>query len=194
MKLAEKFGLPDLPSSTRRARIPGIGAEERGQSEAIARNLFVMSTLKVPIISVVIGEGGSGGALAIGVGDRVLMLEYSDLFGHLARGVREHLVEERRQGRDRRRGHGHHGRALHGLKLVDDVIPEPLGGAHRDTQAMADSLKRALTQTLATLARNPARRAARATAQADGGLRSLQRGLSSGVAGDRGAPCPLPVT
>ena len=111
MKTAEKFGLPVFTSSTRRARTPGIGAEERGQSEAIGRNIYEMSQLQVPIITTIIGEGGSGGALAISVADQVVMLQLSIYFGDLTRRLRLDPVEDRRARLRCGRGVGHH-RAL----------------------------------------------------------------------------------
>ena len=110
MQLAEKFALPLITFIDTPGAYPGVGSEERNQSEAIARNLFEMATLRVPIISVVIGEGGSGGALAIGVCDRLLMLQYSHLFGDLARRLRLDPVEERGQEGSRRRGDESHRR------------------------------------------------------------------------------------
>jgi acetyl-CoA carboxylase carboxyl transferase subunit alpha len=151
MHLAEKFGLPLITLIDTPGAYPGIGAEERGQSEAIARNLFVMSSLKVPIVSVVIGEGGSGGALAIGVADRVLMLQYSIYSVISPEGCASILWKSADKAELAAEAMGITAERLHRLKLVDDVVQEPLGGAHRDTQAMADSLKHALAQTLATL-------------------------------------------
>jgi acetyl-CoA carboxylase carboxyl transferase subunit alpha len=151
MQLAERFGLPLITLIDTPGAYPGVGAEERGQSEAIARNLFVMSTLKVPIISVVIGEGGSGGALAIGVGDRVLMLQYSIYSVISPEGCASILYKSADKAEIAAEAMGITAERLHRLKLVDDVVPEPLGGAHRDSQAMADTLKHALAQTLAAL-------------------------------------------
>ncbi len=111
MKTAERFGLPVLTLIDTSGAYPGVSSEERGQSEAIARNLFEMATLEVPIVSVVIGEGGSGGALAIGVCDRLLMLAVLGVLGDFARRLRLHPVEERRQEGSRRRRHGPHGRS-----------------------------------------------------------------------------------
>jgi acetyl-CoA carboxylase carboxyl transferase subunit alpha len=151
MNLAEKFGLPVITLIDTPGAYPGIGAEERGQSEAIARNLFVMSSLKVPIISVVIGEGGSGGALAIGVADRVLMLQYSIYSVISPEGCASILWKSADKAELAAEAMGITADRLHRLKLVDDVISEPLGGAHRDSQAMADALKQKLLQTLAGL-------------------------------------------
>jgi acetyl-CoA carboxylase carboxyl transferase subunit alpha len=151
MHLAEKFGLPLITLIDTPGAYPGIGAEERGQSEAIARNLFTMSSLKVPIVSVVIGEGGSGGALAIGVADRVLMLQYSIYSVISPEGCASILWKSADKAEMAAEAMGITAERLHRLKLVDDVVAEPLGGAHRDPQAMADTLKQSLVQTLATL-------------------------------------------
>jgi acetyl-CoA carboxylase carboxyl transferase subunit alpha len=151
MNLAEKFGLPLITLIDTPGAYPGIGAEERGQAEAIARSLFVMSSLKVPIVSVVIGEGGSGGALAIGVADRVLMLQYSIYSVISPEGCASILWKSADKAELAAEAMGITAERLQRLKLVDDVIPEPLGGAHRDPQAMADALKQSLTQTLTTL-------------------------------------------
>jgi acetyl-CoA carboxylase carboxyl transferase subunit alpha len=155
MHLAEKFGLPLITLIDTPGAYPGIGAEERGQSEAIARNLFVMSTLRVPIISVVIGEGGSGGALAIGVADRVLMLQYAIYSVISPEGCASILWKSADKAELAAEAMGITAERLAKLKLVDDVIGEPLGGAHRDPQAMADSLKHSLAQTLAVLQNVP---------------------------------------
>jgi acetyl-CoA carboxylase carboxyl transferase subunit alpha len=151
MHLAERFSLPLITLIDTPGAYPGVGAEERGQSEAIARNLFVMSTLKVPIISVVIGEGGSGGALAIGVGDRVLMLQYSIYSVISPEGCASILYKSADKAEIAAEAMGITAERLHRLKLVDEVVPEPLGGAHRDAQTMADTLKQALVQNLAAL-------------------------------------------
>jgi acetyl-CoA carboxylase carboxyl transferase subunit alpha len=151
MHLAEKFGLPLITLIDTPGAYPGIGAEERGQSEAIARNLFVMSALRTPILSVVIGEGGSGGALAIGVADRVLMLQYSIYSVISPEGCASILWKSADKAELAAEAMGITAERLHRLKLVDDVVAEPLGGAHRDPQSMADGLKHALAQTLASL-------------------------------------------
>jgi acetyl-CoA carboxylase carboxyl transferase subunit alpha len=148
MHLAEKFGLPLITLIDTPGAYPGIGAEERGQSEAIARNLFTMSSLKVPIVSVVIGEGGSGGALAIGVGDRVLMLQYSIYSVISPEGCASILWKSADKAELAADAMGITAERLLRLQLVDEVVPEPLGGAHRDAQAMADTLKQSLVQTL----------------------------------------------
>ncbi len=151
MQLAEKFGLPLITFIDTPGAYPGIGAEERGQSEAIARNLFTMASLKTPIVSVVIGEGGSGGALAIGVGDRVLMLQYSIYAVISPEGCASILWKSADKAELAAEAMGITAERLHRLKLVDDVVGEPLGGAHRDPVAMAQSLKTTLVQTVATL-------------------------------------------
>jgi acetyl-CoA carboxylase carboxyl transferase subunit alpha len=151
MQLAEKFGLPLITLIDTPGAYPGIGAEERGQSEAIARNLFVMSSLKIPIVSVVIGEGGSGGALAIGVADRVLMLQYSIYSVISPEGCASILWKSADKAELAAEAMGITADRLHRLKLVDNVIPEPLGGAHRDPQAMASALKQTLLEALAGL-------------------------------------------
>jgi acetyl-CoA carboxylase carboxyl transferase subunit alpha len=151
MHLAEKFGLPLITLIDTPGAYPGIGAEERGQSEAIARNLFVMSTLRVPIVSIVIGEGGSGGALAIGVADRVLMLQYAIYSVISPEGCASILWKSADKAELAAEAMGITADRLHRLRLIDDVIAEPLGGAHRDMQKMAENLKVSLVQALATL-------------------------------------------
>jgi len=151
MRLAEKFGLPLITLIDTPGAYPGIGAEERGQSEAIARNLFVMSTLRVPIVSIVIGEGGSGGALAIGVADRVLMLQYAIYSVISPEGCASILWKSADKAELAAEAMGITADRLHKLKLIDDVIGEPLGGAHREPEKMAAALKTSLVQTLATL-------------------------------------------
>src|SRR5712672_3291079 len=148
MKMAEKFGLPIITFIDTPGAYPGVGSEERNQSEAIARNLFEMATLRVPIVSVVIGEGGSGGALAIGVCDRLLMLQYSTYSVISPEGCasilwksadkKEVAAEAMQLTADR----------LLKLGLVDEVIEEPLGGRRRDPSASAASLKAALVRHL----------------------------------------------
>jgi acetyl-CoA carboxylase carboxyl transferase subunit alpha len=155
MHLAEKFGLPLITLIDTPGAYPGIGAEERGQSEAIARNLFTMSTLRVPIVSVVIGEGGSGGALAIGVADRVLMLQYSIYSVISPEGCASILYKSADKAEIAAEAMGITAERLHKLQLVDDVVPEPLGGAHRDPVTMAASLKQTLVQTLGALQNVP---------------------------------------
>ena len=151
MHMAERFQLPLITLIDTAGAYPGVGAEERGQSEAIARNLFEMATLKTPIISVVIGEGGSGGALAIGVADRLLMLQYSiysvispeGCAGILWRsGDKKDLAAE---------AMGVSAERIAKLGVVDEVIKEPLGGAHRDPQTVAENVQAAIKRHLAEL-------------------------------------------
>jgi acetyl-CoA carboxylase carboxyl transferase subunit alpha len=151
MQLAERFGLPLITLIDTPGAYPGIGAEERGQSEAIARNLFTMSTLRVPIVSLVIGEGGSGGALAIGVADRVLMLQYSIYSVISPEGCASILWKSADKAELAAEAMGITAERLHRLKLVDDVIAEPLGGAHRDPVATGNAVKDTLQQTLVAL-------------------------------------------
>ncbi len=152
MHLAEKFRLPILTFIDTPGAYPGIGAEERGQSEAIARNLFVMSELKTPIVCTVIGEGGSGGALAIGVGDRVLMLKYSTYSVISPEGCASILWKSADKAQDAADALGITSKRLLELKLIDAVIEEPLGGAHRDLDMMAETLKQTLLEQLDNLA------------------------------------------
>src|SRR5690606_35127681 len=151
MKLAAKFELPLITLIDTTGAYPGVGAEERGQSEAIARNLFVMSSLATPIVSVVIGEGGSGGALAIGVADRVMMLQYSIYSVISPEGCASILWKSADKAEVAAEAMGITAERLLKLCLVDEVIPEPLGGAHRDPAAMAEALKNALVHALADL-------------------------------------------
>ncbi len=151
MQTAERFGLPILTFIDTPGAYPGVGAEERGQSEAIARNLLEMAALKVPIICTVIGEGGSGGALAIGVGDRTLMLEYSTYSVISPEGCASILWKSAEKARDAAEQLGLTAPRLLELGLVDSVIPEPLGGAHRDPETMAATLKKVLVDTLREL-------------------------------------------
>src|SRR6478736_1871556 len=153
MKLAERFGLPILTFIDTPGAYPGVGAEERGQSEAIARNLLEMAELKVPIICTVIGEGGSGGALAIGVGDRTLMLEYSTYSVITPEGCASILWKSADKARDAAEALGLTAPRLLEHKLIDRIVPEPLGGAHRDPAAMAATLKQILLDELARLER-----------------------------------------
>jgi len=151
MRLAEKFGLPLITFIDTPGAYPGIGAEERGQSEAIARNLFTLASLRVPIVSVVIGEGGSGGALAIGVADRVLMLQYSIYSVISPEGCASILWKSADKAEIAAEAMGITAERLHRLNLVDEVIGEPLGGAHRDPQATAEGVKSMVVRALATL-------------------------------------------
>jgi len=151
MELAEKFQLPILTFIDTPGAYPGIGAEERNQSEAIARNLQVMSRLRTPIICTVIGEGGSGGALALGVGDRVLMLQYSIYATISPEGCASILWRSQEKVADAAETMHLTADKLFKLKLIDQVIAEPLGGAHRDWDKMADSLKQVLNDNLRQL-------------------------------------------
>ncbi len=144
MEMAERFCLPIITFIDTPGAYPGIGAEERGQSEAIAKNLAVMSRLKTPIISTVIGEGGSGGALAIGVCDRLNMLEYSTYAVISPEGCASILWKSAEFASDAAEAMGVSAARLKELELVDTVIAEPLGGAHRNKEEMAASLKAAL--------------------------------------------------
>ncbi len=151
MKLAERFRLPILTFIDTPGAYPGVDAEERGQSEAIARNLMEMSGLKVPIICTVIGEGGSGGALAIGVGDRVLMLEYSTYSVISPEGCASILWKSADRASDAAEAMGITSKRLNELDLIDQVIKEPLGGAHRNIDDMSQRLKDVLKETLSYL-------------------------------------------
>ncbi|WP_126455533.1 acetyl-CoA carboxylase carboxyl transferase subunit alpha [Sulfuriflexus mobilis] len=151
MEMAERFRLPVLTFIDTPGAYPGIDAEERGQSEAIARNLFVMAELKTPIVCTVIGEGGSGGALAIGVGDRVLMLEYSTYSVISPEGCASILWKSAEKAADAAEAMGITADRLKELGLVDGIIKEPLGGAHRNIDVMARSLKNTLLETLDTV-------------------------------------------
>ena len=148
MQMAERFGLPLLTFIDTPGAYPGIGAEERGQSEAIARNLFVMSKLRTPVICTVIGEGGSGGALAIGVGDRTLMLQYSTYSVISPEGCASILWKSAEKAEEAAEALGITSSRLQELGLIDRIISEPLGGAHRDVDAMAERLRKALSEEL----------------------------------------------
>lgn len=151
MKMAEKFKLPVITFIDTAGAYPGIGAEERNQSEAIARNLIEMSSLKTPIICVVTGEAGSGGALAIGVGDRVMMLQYSIYSVISPEGCASILWKDPAKASEAAAAMGITASNILEHHLVDLVIPEPLGGAHRNVKKMAESLKTVLTSELNTL-------------------------------------------
>jgi acetyl-CoA carboxylase carboxyl transferase subunit alpha len=153
MRLAERFRLPIFTFIDTPGAYPGVGAEERGQSEAIARNLFEMSTLRVPIVCTVVGEGGSGGALAIGVGDRVLMLQYSIYSVISPEGCASILWKSADKASDAAEAMGITAERLKSLGLIDGVLKEPLGGAHRDVDAMAATIKKALLDNLGRLER-----------------------------------------
>lgn len=144
MKMAERFGLPVITFIDTPGAYPGIGAEERGQSEAIARNLFEMAQLKTPIISTVIGEGGSGGALAVGVADHLMMLEYSIYSVISPEGCASILWKSAEKASDAAATLGVTSGRLKELKLIDEIVPEPLGGAHRDVDVMAANVKKAI--------------------------------------------------
>ena len=145
MKLAEKFKIPVFTFVDTPGAYPGIDAEERGQSEAIGRNIFEMAQLEVPIISTIIGEGGSGGALAIAVADQVLMLQYSVYSVISPEGCASILWKTSERASDAAEQLGITAHRLKALGLVDKIVNEPVGGAHRDTKQMAAFLKRALT-------------------------------------------------
>ncbi len=151
MKLAEKFHMPILTFVDTPGAYPGIGAEERGQSEAIARNLYEMSKLRTPIIATITGEGGSGGALAIAVADRVLMLEYSTYSVISPEGCASILWKDAAKASDAAEALGITSDKLSKLGLIDRVIQEPLGGAHRDYDAIAVSIGEALQSSLREL-------------------------------------------
>ena len=153
MKMAERFRLPLLTFIDTPGAYPGVGAEERGQSEAIARNLLEMAELRTPIICTVIGEGGSGGALAIGVGDRTLMLEYSTYSVISPEGCASILWKSAERAKDAAEQLGLTAPRLLESGLIDQIVKEPLGGAHRDPQEMADRLKGVLLGQIEQLER-----------------------------------------
>ncbi|ART78852.1 acetyl-CoA carboxylase carboxyl transferase subunit alpha [Oceanisphaera avium] len=151
MEMAERFNMPILTFIDTPGAYPGVGAEERGQSEAIARNLKVMSGLKVPIICTVIGEGGSGGALAIGVGDRVNMLQYSTYSVISPEGCASILWKSAEKASLAAEAMGITAQRIHELKLIDNIVEEPVGGAHGNPALAAQSLKSRLLADLAEL-------------------------------------------
>lgn len=153
MRLAEKFSLPVVTLIDTPGAYPGIGAEERGQSEAIARNLFVMARLRTPVICIVIGEGGSGGALAIGVGDRVLMMQYSIYSVISPEGCASILWKSAERAEDAAEAMRITAQNLSAFKLIDEVLPEPLGGAHRDPAAAGEIIRNAVLKHLEDLDR-----------------------------------------
>ena len=155
MQIAERFGLPILTFIDTMGAWPGIDAEERGQSEAIARNLLEMAELRVPIICIVIGEGGSGGALAIGVGDCTIMLEYSTYSVITPEGCASILWRDAGKAKDAAEQLGMTSKRLLGLGLIDKVVREPTGGAHRKPKQMARRLKAVLLNELDALANVP---------------------------------------
>jgi len=148
MKMAERFGVPIVTLIDTPGAYPGVGAEERGQSEAIARNLFEMSGLRTPIIATVIGEGGSGGALAIGVADRLLMLEYSTYSVISPEGCASILWKDAEKAPLAAEAMAITSSHLKEQGLVDEIVPEPLGGGHRDLDAVARTLKASLVKAL----------------------------------------------
>jgi acetyl-CoA carboxylase carboxyl transferase subunit alpha len=156
MELAERFRMPIFTFIDTPGAYPGIDAEERGQSEAIARNLYVMAQLRVPILCTVIGEGGSGGALAVGVGDRMLMLQYSTYSVISPEGCASILWKSAERAPEAAEALGLTAGRLKELDLIDEIINEPLGGAHRDPDAVAENLRAALAEALARLDTIPA--------------------------------------
>jgi acetyl-CoA carboxylase carboxyl transferase subunit alpha len=155
MRMAEKFRMPVISFIDTPGAYPGVGAEERGQSEAIARNLIEMAGLRTPIVAVVIGEGGSGGALAIGVADRLLMLQYGVYSVISPEGCASILWKSPDMAEEAADAMGVTAERLREFELVDEVIPEPLGGAHRDPVAMAETLRETLLRHLAALEGRP---------------------------------------
>ncbi|MBL0711113.1 MAG: acetyl-CoA carboxylase carboxyl transferase subunit alpha [Colwellia sp.] len=151
MEMAERFNMPIITFIDTPGAYPGIGAEERGQSEAIARNLKVMARLTVPIICTVIGEGGSGGALAIGVGDRVNMLQYSTYSVISPEGCASILWKTAEKAPAAAEAMGITAQRIKELELIDNIVEEPLGGAHRDMDQMAATLKQAIKHDLTEL-------------------------------------------
>ena len=148
MKMAEKFSMPLVTLIDTPGAYPGVGAEERGQSQAIAQSLYIMAKLRTPIISVVIGEGGSGGALAIGVSDRLLMLQYSIYSVISPEGCASILWKSAEKAEEAAEAMRITAESLNGFGLVDEVLPEPLGAAHRDPDATADVIRNALLKHL----------------------------------------------
>ena len=155
MKLAEKFGKPVLTLVDTPGAYPGIGAEERGQAEAIARNLREMSELRVPVVVVITGEGGSGGALGIGVGDTVLMLEYAIYSVISPEGCASILWRDPAKAPEAAAAMGITAQTLKRLELIDEIVPEPTGGAHRNHQEMASMLKGFLVKAFDRLRQVP---------------------------------------
>jgi acetyl-CoA carboxylase carboxyl transferase subunit alpha len=154
-RMAEKFKMPIVTLIDTPGAYPGIGAEERGQSEAIARNLYVMTELKTPIVGVVIGEGGSGGALALGVVDQLLMLQHSTYSVISPEGCASILWKSASKAPEAAETLGITAERLRSLGLVDQIVPEPLGGAHRNPEAMMESLKKVIKTHLNSLKKKP---------------------------------------
>jgi acetyl-CoA carboxylase carboxyl transferase subunit alpha len=154
-QLAEKFNLPLITLIDTPGAYPGIGAEERGQSEAIARNLYAMSELKTPSIGVVIGEGGSGGALALGVVDHLMMLQYSTYSVISPEGCASILYKDAKKADIAAESLGITADHLKKVGLADEVIPEPLGGAHRNKEAIMESVRQSLIKQLSRLKKQP---------------------------------------
>ncbi len=155
MRMAEKFKMPVVTFIDTAGAYPGIGAEERNQSEAIARNLFAMSRIKTPIVCIVTGEAGSGGALAIGVGDKIIMLQFSIYSVISPEGCASILWKDASKASEAARAMGITADRIFENGLVDMLVPEPLGGAHRDVDEMASRLKRLLTSELQALKKVP---------------------------------------
>ncbi|RLA32851.1 MAG: acetyl-CoA carboxylase carboxyl transferase subunit alpha [Gammaproteobacteria bacterium] len=151
MKMAEKFSMPVVTFIDTPGAYPGMGAEERGQSEAIAYSLFLMAKLRTPIISIVIGEGGSGGALAIGVGDRLLMLQYSVYSVISPEGCASILWKSNEKAEDAAEAMRITADSLNEFGLIDEILPEPLGAAHRDPEAAAEVIRNAVLKHLADI-------------------------------------------
>ncbi len=187
MRLAERFGLPIVTLINTPGAYPGIGAEERGQAWAIAENILAMSTLQVPVLCIVIGEGGSGGALGIGVGDRVLMLEYAYYSVISPEGCASILWKDGSRAEDAARALRLTSDDLLKLGVVDEVVPEPLGGAHRSPDAMVEALKGAIITHLDELsAMDPDERLEKRYAR----LRSLGNGIEPLDPPEGGEPSP----
>ena len=155
MRLAEKFGIPIMTFIDTPGAYPGVGAEERGQSEAIGKNLYVMAELHVPLVCTVIGEGGSGGALAIAVGDATLMLQYATYSVISPEGCASILWKSADKAADAAETLGITATRLKTLGLIDKIVSEPLGGAHRDYPAMMQTMKKALQDTLKQVQSQP---------------------------------------
>ena len=153
MKLAEKFSLPIVTFIDTPGAYPGLGAEERGQSQAIAKSLFMMSQLETPVISFVIGEGGSGGALAIGVSDRLIMMQYSIYSVISPEGCASILWKEAEKAEEAAEAMNLTANRLKELRLVDEILQEPLGGAHRDCEKMSEDIKKSILKNLSELDR-----------------------------------------